>query len=179
MKLIMSILLLLGVLSLGGYIALQSKIPSQMQSVEQTSRQQEMGSGSDEQTVAVDYQASFAIFTNGTRRLFTDPKYHNQSEEVFLQADNLNILHVKKRTVTWDDFFKTLPMQLTKDCLITGTQQTFCTGTNGTLKFYRNGREDKDALEKQIADGDQLLVSFGNEDENKLQQQLQQVPLID
>jgi hypothetical protein len=37
-------------------------------------------------------------------------------------------VHVRKAGVIWSDFFKTLPMELTKDCLITGTKQTFCIG---------------------------------------------------
>lgn len=171
-------MLLTGILSLGGYIALQLKVSSPMQSITQSSEQHEQVAVKDEQEVVVDYQASFAIFTNGTRRIFTDQKYHNQSKGAFLQGENPNIVHVKKDTITWDDFFKTLPMQLTKECLVTGTQQTFCTGTNGTLKFYRNGKEDKDALNKVIKNGDQLLVSYGSENENQIQQQLQQTPLV-
>ena len=36
------------------------------------------------QIEAVDYKAGFAIFTNGTFRIFTDSKYHNQSADVFI-----------------------------------------------------------------------------------------------
>ena len=57
----------------------------------------------------VNKKASFAIFTNGTFRLFTAAMYHNLSEDVFIQADNPNIVHVKKTGITWDVFFKTLP----------------------------------------------------------------------
>lgn len=128
--------------------------------------------------VAVDYQAGFAIFTNNTFRVFTAAMYHNRSKDVFIQADSPNVVHVKKAGITWNDFFQTLPMQLTKECLTTGTKQTFCTGGNGTLQFYRNGRYDNDALDKKIHHSDQLLVSFGNESEELIQKQLQQVPNV-
>lgn len=118
----------------------------------------------------VNLQASFAIFTNGTFRIFTDPKYHNRSEDVYITADNPNVITVKKKGITWGDFFKTLPtpMKVTKDCLYTGTGQTLCNSDNQTLKFYINGEKDGNALEKEIKENDKLLISFGSKDDPQL-----------
>lgn len=127
----------------------------------------------------VNKQASFAIFTNRTFRVFSAAMYHNLSEDVFIQADNPNIVHVKKDRVTWSDFFKTLPFALSKDCLTTGTKETFCTGTNGSLRFYLNGSLDQNVLDREINVGDQLLVTFGKEDAEQIQKQLQQLPKIE
>ena len=126
----------------------------------------------------VDYTAGFAIFTNGTFRIFTSPMYHNQSEEVFIEANNPNIVRVKKAEITWEDFFKTLPFKLTKDCLTTGTGQTFCSDDNGKLRFYLNGKEDPNALDRPISNGDRLLVTYGNENEQQIQEQLKKAPLV-
>ncbi|HVF69317.1 MAG TPA: hypothetical protein VNA13_01995 [Xanthomonadales bacterium] len=131
-----------------------------------------------EKAEMTDYQASFAIFTNGTFRIFTAPMYHNQSEDVFIQADNPYVIHVKKSGTTWDDFFKTLPFKLTKDCLTTGTGQTFCSDDNGKLRFYLNGKEDPSALDKEINAGHRLLVTYGNENEQQIQEQLQKIPVV-
>lgn len=108
----------------------------------------------------VNVQATFDIYTFGTHRIFTDSKYHNRSSEVFIDADEPTIIHVTKETVTWKDFFSTLPMTLTKECLTTGTKQTFCSGSNGTLRFYLNDREEPNALEKIIHADDHLVVQF-------------------
>ncbi len=126
----------------------------------------------------VDYSAGFAIFTNGTFRIFTAAMYHNLSKDVYIQADNPNIVYVKKKGITWDDFFKTLPFELTKDCLTTGTKQTFCTNDSGKLKFYLNGKIDKNALDAEINNGDQLMVSYGKETDKQIQEQLQQIPVV-
>ncbi len=109
----------------------------------------------------IDLEASFDIYTNGTKRIFTDPKYHNLSPDVFIEVDNPDLVRVKKTGITWNDFFKTLPMKLTKECLITGTKQSFCTGESRTLRFYINEIEDPNALDKQIKEGDKLLVKYG------------------
>lgn len=45
-------------------------------------------------------QAAFAIYTSGTFRIFTASMYHNLSEDVFIQAENPNIIQVKKDGVT-------------------------------------------------------------------------------
>lgn len=121
-------------------------------------------------------KASFAIFTNGTFRIFTDSKYHNLSPDVYVEPPNVNIINVKKKGVTWDDFFKTLPMKLTSECLTTGMGQTFCTKGNQTLKFYINGKLDSNALNRTINAGDQLLVSYGSEGEQEIKKQLEQIP---
>lgn len=109
---------------------------------------------------SVNISANFDIYTHGTKRIFTSPKYHNLSSAVFINSDSPNTVYVKESGITWADFFKTLPMQLTKDCLITGTQQTFCTGEGGNLKFYINDQEDVYALDRVIKDGDSLVVKY-------------------
>lgn len=121
-------------------------------------------------------KAAFAIFTNGTFRVFTAPMYHNLSKDVFIESTNPNIVRITKVGITWDDFFTTLPFKLTTDCLTTGTGQTFCNGQNGTLKFYLNGQSDPDALDKLINQGDKLLISFGNETDSQIQTQIEKIP---
>lgn len=126
----------------------------------------------------VNYTASFGIFTNGTIRIFTDKKYHTLSPDVYIEANNPSVVHVKKPGITWGDFFATLPMKVATECLTTGTGQMFCTNTNAILKFYVNGKLTPTALEKVITDGDQLVISFGSENDIQIQQQRQQVPAV-
>ena len=125
----------------------------------------------------VDYKASFAIYTNGTFRIFTDPKYHNLSEDVYIDSSNPNIVNVKKANTTWNDFFKTLPMQLEKNCLITGTKQTFCTNEEYTLQFYLNGEQNQSALDQVISPGDKLLVTYEKENAATILEQINSVPV--
>jgi len=104
--------------------------------------------------------ASFTIITGSITRSFTNPKYHNQSPDVYIQADNPSIVYAKKTGITWDDFFKTLPMKLSKDCLITGDGETLCDGKNGALKFYLNDLETPDLLDREIKQNDKILIKF-------------------
>jgi len=67
-------------------------------------------------------------------------------------------------------------MELSSQCLTTGTGQTFCSNGTQTLKFYINGEFDSDALDREINEGDRLLVSYGNESDSQVTEQLQQIP---
>lgn len=121
---------------------------------------------------SADYKARFAIYTNGTKRVFTNPMYHNLSKNVYIEASDPSIVHVKKDGITWMDFFLTLPFKLSKDCLTTGTNETFCATKNATLKFYLNGVKNNNLLLEKIKDGDWALISYGSENEEQIKSQL-------
>lgn len=120
----------------------------------------------------VDYEARFTIYTNGTKRIFTNSMYHNLSKDVYIEASDPSIVHVKKDGVAWMDFFGTLPFKLSKDCLTTGTNETFCSTKNATLKFYLNGIKSNNLLMEKIKDGDWALISYGTENEAQIKSQL-------
>ena len=109
-----------------------------------------------------DFTASFEIYTQGTKRSFSAAMYHNQSPDVFLQSQNPNTVYVKKAGITWADFFGTLPFSLTKECLVTGTKQTFCTTETQKLRFFLNNAEAPGALDLAIEPEDRLRVSYGD-----------------
>ena len=108
----------------------------------------------------VNIKASFTIITGNITRSFSAEKYHNQSSDVYIENPDPSIVHVTKSGITWNDFFKTLPMKLTKDCLTTGDGQTLCNGKNATLKFYLNNIETPDLLDQEIKNGDKALIEF-------------------
>lgn len=108
----------------------------------------------------VDITAQFEIYTNGTKRIFTDPKYHKQSSEVYIELSDPSLIHVKKAGISWANFFDTLPMKLTDKCLTTGTGQVFCTNETSKLKFYINSVEQPNALNQIINQDDMLIVKY-------------------
>lgn len=123
----------------------------------------------------IDYKASFAIYTNGTFRIFTAPMYHNLSEDVFIEASNPNIVNIKRLNITWRDFFETLPLKLDENCLTTGTKQTFCSNDDFVLQFYLNEERNQSALDQVIKPEDKLLVTYEKENSPAITQQLQSI----
>lgn len=166
------IIILLGVVVLAGIFFLLQNFPAP-NAEKESPTPTESTAKQDE----VPYTAAFAIFTNGLKRTFTASMYHNQSDDVYITPDNPEVVHVERMSLTWSDFFSTLPFTLSKECLTTGTGQTFCTGRNGTLRFYLNGELTPDALDLLITNGDQLLITFGNENETQIADQLRQIAI--
>lgn len=108
-----------------------------------------------------EYQARFEIYTRGTKRVFTDPRYHQLSPDVFITKDEPSVIMVKRVGVTWGEFFATLPMSVTNECLITGTGQKFCNSSLEKLKFFLNGVE-QEVLNREIQGGDKLVIRYEN-----------------
>lgn len=125
-------------------------------------------------TPFVPYQAQFAIYTNGIKRTFTASMYHQLSEKAFIEPGKPDFVQVHAPNVSWQDFFATLPFQVTSNCLITGTGQRFCSDQNQSLKFYLNGQTRADILSQTIQPNDKLVISFGPINDSQLQQQISQ-----
>ncbi|MEK7525982.1 MAG: hypothetical protein AAB546_00715 [Patescibacteria group bacterium] len=114
----------------------------------------------ERRSTEVSFYAFWGIETFGTERDFSSPKYHNQSPDVFIQSQDPRIVHIRKRGVTWGNFLNTLPMKLTKECLVTETKQTFCSTKDKKLDIRLNGFSDPNALDKKIMPEDYLWVSY-------------------
>lgn len=124
------------------------------------------------------FTAIFLIYTNNLRRDFSAAMYHRQSEAVYLTSHNPNQVQVEQPGVTWQEFFDTLPFSLDQECLVTGTQQNFCSSETQQLNFYLNGELEPQALEKVIQPDDGLLITFGPNDDPNIEQQLTQLENI-
>ncbi len=111
-------------------------------------------------TLPVAFEASLEIRINGSKRNFSSPMYHNLSPDVYLQADDPNIIHVRKAGITWADFFATQPMKVDKRCLTAGSGQTFCTTATKKLRFYLNEVETPDLLDQLIMAGDKAKIVY-------------------
>lgn len=121
------------------------------------------------------YTAKFAIYSNGFYRAFSLPMYHNLSKKAYITAPDTHVVRVDKPGITWDQFFKTLPFELSYECLVAGTGEQFCNNDTNSLKFYINGTRTTDILSKKIQKDDELLVSYGQESPEQIQQQIDSV----
>lgn len=152
------------ILTFAGFVSVINKFNSNTQinhnpTVDLSSSPQ----SSNGEEVAKQVTANFEIYTNGTKRVFTDARYHHQSEDVYIDSSNTNVVIVNpyaEKQPTWGDFFDTLPMTLTNDCLITGTGQEFCTNETHQLSFVLDGENTPDALDSLINRGAFLRVEY-------------------
>lgn len=144
--------------------------------IQEIEKRSENCAGPKANSTEEEIRASFAIYTNGTFRAFSDPRYHNLSEDIYINPSNPNTINVDKPSLTWSDFFNTLPMKLEKDCLTTGTGQTFCTNKTYVIQFFINGAPDPNVLDKKINVKDKLLVTYEALNSPRIKEQIISIP---
>lgn len=120
-------------------------------------------------------RAAIAIFINGKKISLTSREFVNRSKDVYFISTIPDIIIIDNLDSTWDTLFKTLPISLNKQCLIIQSGVTYCNGASGTLKFYVNGEKQDNFLSAKILDGDRALVSFGQENQEQINLQMQMV----
>jgi hypothetical protein len=108
------------------------------------------------------FSAKFEITTLGTKRVFSDSKYHNRSSKVYITATDPSVITISEPHITWQQFFDTMPspMKVEPNCLYTGTSQKFCTNQTHELKFILNGEASTDALTQEISPDDFLVINY-------------------
>jgi protein-disulfide isomerase len=117
--------------------------------------------------------ADFAVYVNGRRLDFSQAKYqsgkdaqdkgHEHDEFVHLHDGNGKVVHFHKAGITFGYFFKTLGIELSKDCLKLDTGEKHCADASkdALLNFYVNGRP-VESLDGYVPnDLDRILVSYG------------------
>lgn len=105
-------------------------------------------------------EASFEIYTNGTKRDFSANMYHELDPKAYIDPTPPYNIVIANPGTTWQEFFDTLPFSLSEDCLTTGTGQTFCNSSGASLHFYLNGVETETVLTEQIRSNDRLIIKY-------------------
>jgi hypothetical protein len=126
---------------------------------------------------------NFAVFINGEQFDFAqDPgRYFEIDKEVHLEESTLEgsagkVIHVHAEDITMRSFLATLDWQLSDTCLMSDQGEEKCSKGTQTLKVFRNGEQDSSFGNLELQDGDQYLVTFGDESETVLERQIEQVP---
>ena len=120
---------------------------------------------------------SLVLFVNNEAFNFFDEKYMLRSDLVHFENDDGITVHKHATGVTISHFFKTLGMELTKDCLTLHDGLQYCTNGVEKLSFLVNGAET-DPDQYEIGDGDRVLINYGNDDRVALRLKMNNVPKV-
>lgn len=111
--------------------------------------------------------ADFAVYLDGQHIDFTEAKYQS-SDEAPLDADTHlhdgvgTIIHKHRKGITLGYFFQTLGMRFEDECFITDDGQRFCNTPEKKLSLYVNGELNTLMGKYEFADGDRLLITYGD-----------------
>lgn len=128
--------------------------------------------------------ADFRVILNRETIDFSAGKYMTTKEQVLssfvhLHDNNGKIIHVHAKGVTLGDFFTSLGMEFSKECfgldIEDDLEEKFCNQGEKTLKMFVNGVENTEFENYEPKDLDRILITYGNENAEELQQQINSV----
>ncbi len=124
----------------------------------------------------------FKVYINGETIDFSQSKYQLRSGYVHVEGGEGDLVHKHATGVTMAYFLNTLGIKLTNDC-ITVNNIDYCNTVSSniqeikTLKMYVNGQplQSNQFTAYELHDLDKVLISYGNESSEQIQQQLNSI----
>ena len=110
---------------------------------------------------------------------FSLPAYQIKTSWIHFEGGDGNTIHRHASGVTLEYLFDSLKLQLDDKCFIFQDGRQFCTNEDYSLKFYINGNEMSEIQDYVIQEGDRILISYGVETQNEIQQQLHELDILE
>jgi len=109
---------------------------------------------------------------------FSSPAYQIKTRWIHFEGSDGYTIHRHASGVTLGYLFDTLEIGLNDECLVFQSQEgqrTFCTDDNFSLKFYINHQQENGIADYVINEGDRILISYGNETPEEIDEYLQEL----
>lgn len=124
--------------------------------------------------------ADYKVFINNREISFSGDRYQSTtgkqlSESQHLHDNNGNNIHKHLTKNTIPNFFESLGIFITADCIQMDDGQKYCSDGTKTLKFFVNDKAKKDFMSYEFKDLDRILISYGSETWQQMQAQLDAV----
>ena len=103
---------------------------------------------------------------------FSVPVYQLKSSWIHFEENNGITIHKHATGVTLGYLFDILEIGLDDQCYIFQDGRSFCTNDDYSLKFFINGEQINSIIDYEIVDGDEIVISFGDEVSDNFESQL-------
>jgi|AntRauTorcE11897_2_1112592.scaffolds.fasta_scaffold10925_4 hypothetical protein len=135
---------------------------------------------------SVHYHANFAVYVDGQREQFDsftfyeeiqacgDDYANNPRARAHLHDQINHVIHIHNEGVTWGNFFENIGYTLGNDVLTTD-DGVYTDSDDGQLTFRLNGQDVTTIANQNITSEDVLLISFGNDNDEELQQRYENI----
>ncbi|MDF2769069.1 MAG: hypothetical protein K0S91_1904 [Nitrososphaeraceae archaeon] len=117
--------------------------------------------------------AAFAIKINGKQIDFSQSKYQVQSRLIHVEGGDGTTLHRHATGVPFAEFLKSVNMNIENGCFTLDDGKQYCNNEdNNKLRFFINGNETESINNYVINPNDRILVIYGNENADQINQEL-------
>ena len=140
----------------------------------------------------IHYHANFAVYINGQREEFKALNYYEEEaatncsvaeaekaeaapmSRVHMHANINDVAHVEDHRVSWGNFFTVLGWSVGPTYIAT-RGNVYQNGDQGQVAYLLNGKKVNDIANITIGDQDKLLVTYGDQTTEQINQQYGQI----
>ena len=119
--------------------------------------------------------ASVLVRIFGDKFDFSATTYQIKSSWIHFEESDGNTVHRHSSGVTLNYLFETLNIEIDEDCYIFADGRQFCTNEDYSLKYFINRDSVNSINDYVIQDDDRILISYGNEKEHQIINQLNEL----
>ena len=119
--------------------------------------------------------ASLLVRIFGDKFDFSVPSYQIKSSWIHFEESDGATIHRHASGVTLDYLFSNLRIGIDSECFIFPDGRQFCTNEDYSLKYYINHQIVKDISDHVIEDDDRILITYGNETPEQIEEQLKEL----
>jgi len=103
---------------------------------------------------------------------FSVPTYQIKSSWIHFEESDGTTIHRHASGVMLGYLFETINIGINSECYVFPDGRQFCTNEDYSLKYYINHQLVNDIIDHVIQDGDRILITFGNETPEQIEEQL-------
>ena len=116
--------------------------------------------------------ASLLVRIFGDKFDFSVPSYQIKSSWIHFEESDGTTIHRHASGVTLGYLFETMNIIIDEQCYLFPDGRQFCTNEDYSLKYYINHKSVENVYDYVIQDGDRILITFGNETPEQIEEQL-------
>ena len=116
--------------------------------------------------------ASLLVRIFGDKFDFSLPNYQVKTSWIHFEDQDGETIHRHASGVELEYLFNSLNIGLNSNCFIFADGRQFCTNEDYSLKYYINHEKVNDITQYVIQEDDRILISYGNETESEIEEQL-------
>ena len=116
--------------------------------------------------------SSLLVRIFGDKFDFAVPSYQIKSSWIHFEDSDGTTIHRHSSGVTLGYLFDSINIGIDSQCFVFPDGRQFCTNEDYSLKYYINHQPVPDIQDYIFEDGDRILISFGSETPEQIEEQL-------
>ena len=119
--------------------------------------------------------ASLLVRIFGDKFDFSLPNYQVKTSWIHFEDQDGETIHRHASGVELEYLFNSLNIGLNSNCFIFADGRQFCTNEDYSLKYYINHQLVSGITDYVFEDQDRILISYGNESQEQIEEQLKEL----